>query len=135
MNSDFALALHCILLLAHYSGKMITSVQLSKIVSVHPVRVRKVLSLLKKAGYITSKEGSKGGFLLSCDTDIVKLDDIYQLTQRDVLNPKCHVCPDYCKIGANIENVLVDIFTEADNKLQDFLMTYSLQDILDKLQK
>lgn len=133
MNSSFALALHCLLLLAHYSDTMLTSSQLAEFTSVHAVRVRKILGLLKQEGYIEAKEGKKGGFFLNCDIEKVYLDQIYRLTQKDVLNPRCHSCGGDCKIGANIENLLTEIFSEADHHVQDFLKNYNLKAVLDQL--
>lgn len=53
MNSDFALALHCLLLLAFKLDQPITSAQIAKSAEVHPVRVRKILGELKKADFIS----------------------------------------------------------------------------------
>lgn len=133
VNSSFALALHCLLLLAHYSDTMLTSSRLAYFTSVHAVRVRKILGLLKQEGYIDAKEGKNGGFFINCDIEKVHLDEIYRLTQKDVLNPRCHSCPDECKIGANIENLLIEIFSEADQNVQSFLKKHSLKSVLDQL--
>ncbi len=133
MNSEFALALHSLVLLAHDPEKMLKSSEIAKSISVHPVRVRKNLSLLKKSGYIDSKEGIKGGFTFNYNPQKITLDEIYCLTLKDVLKPKCHsCCQTRCKVGANIEDVLTEIFTEADLKLQDFLKKTNLQMLLDR---
>jgi DNA-binding IscR family transcriptional regulator len=62
MNSDFTLAIHSLSYLALQSDRMSTASQLrvnceaiSESAGVHPVRIRKVLSLLKKHGIIKSK--------------------------------------------------------------------------------
>ena len=133
MNSEFALALHSLILLAYDPDQMLKSSEIAKSISVHPVRVRKILSLLKKSGYIDSREGIKGGFIFNCNPEKVTLDEIYRLTLKDVLKPKCHsCCESRCKVGANIEDVLDDIFLEADQKLQDFLRKTNLKMLLER---
>ncbi|MEH6993412.1 Rrf2 family transcriptional regulator, partial [Neobacillus drentensis] len=52
MNSDFTLAIHSLTLLALQPDRMSTSEYISESAGVHPVRIRKVLSLLKKHGFI-----------------------------------------------------------------------------------
>lgn len=135
INSDFALALHSILLLASDKENCLTSSQLSSMLKVHSVRIRKVLSRMKNAGYIESKEGAGGGFFISCNISRVTLKDIYVLTQDDLLKAKCHSCCPSCKIGVNIEKVLDSILSDADEKFQNYLENYSLQKVLDKMQQ
>jgi DNA-binding IscR family transcriptional regulator len=57
MNSDFTLAIHSIIFLALQPDRMSPSDAISESACVHPVRIRKVLSLLKKYGFIKLKEG------------------------------------------------------------------------------
>jgi Rrf2 family protein len=133
INSDFALSVHVLLLLASYKGELLTSMMLSELLKVHPVRIRKVLSKMKSMGYIDSKEGSSGGFSISCDLSKVSLKDIYIMNQEDLLKPKCHDCCVTCKIGSNIETVLDEILAGADEKFRDYLEKYTLKKVLGML--
>jgi len=133
MNSDFALALHCLLLLAFKLDQPISSAQIAKSAEVHPVRVRKILGELKKADFIDSKEGARGGFYLKRNTCETSLGEVYQLFSANALKPKVHNCDDTCMIGANIEHVLVSIFDLANANLNDFLNQYKLTDVLQEL--
>jgi Rrf2 family protein len=133
INSDFALGVHALLLLAAREEEYYTSTALSELLNVHPVRIRKVLSRMKNGGFIDSKEGSSGGFTISCDISKVTLKSIYLLTQEDLLKPRCHSCCVTCKIGSNIERVLDDILSGADEKFQDYLEKYTLKDVMKKL--
>ncbi len=130
INSDFAIAVHSMLLLAVKKDQLLSSSKLSEMMNVHAVRVRKVLSQLRDGGYIESKEGVSGGFTLACDPGDVTLRALYELTQRDILKPKCHDCS-CCKIGSNIERVLDDILLEADERVQEYLQGFTLKRILD----
>lgn len=133
INSDFALSVHTLLLLAVNEGELLTSIRLSELMKVHPVRIRKVLSKMKSEGFIESKEGSRGGFSISCDISKVSLKDIYLLNQEDLLKPKCHNCCVSCKIGSNIENVLDGILSGADDKFQEYLGKFTLKSVLGML--
>ena len=130
INSDFAIAVHSMLLLAVHKDQLLSSSKLSDMMNVHAVRVRKVLSQLKDEGFITSKEGVNGGFSLACDPGNVTLRALYELTQRDILKPKCHDCS-CCHIGSNIEKVLDKILIEADGRVQEYLQSFTLKKILD----
>ena len=135
INSDFSLSLHVLLHLAtnEEEGELLTSARLAELMHVHPVQIRRVLAKMKCEGYIDSKEGSRGGFSISCDLDRVSLKDIYLLTQEDLLKPKCNECCSSCKIGHNIEKVLDSIITEVDGKFQENLEKYTLSKVLEML--
>ena len=134
MNSDFALAVNLILVIATDPERTFTSVLLSKLLNnVHPVRIRKTLSLLAKNGIIASKEGVNGGFTIKCDLAKVTLNDIYNLTQKDLLKPKCHECNKSCKVGSNMQRVLNDIFSGADDNLKQYLDGYTLKKVLNRI--
>ena len=135
VSSEFAIALHSMLLLAHDTSKRRTSAELAKDLSVHSVRIRRMLGTLKKAGLIISKVGKKGGFIAGIDPAKISLDQIYRLTSKASLKPKCHACQKTCNIGANIENIINEIFNKADMDLLEFLNIITLDALLKRLQK
>ena len=65
MNSEFTIAVHCLVFLSMRSESMANSEDLSRSVGTHPARVRKVLSVLRKHGYLATKEGAHGGIYLA----------------------------------------------------------------------
>ncbi|CAM3878159.1 hypothetical protein GCM10009865_06550 [Aeromicrobium ponti] len=77
MNSDFTLAIQSLTYLLLQLDCMSTSDSISERAGVHPVRIRKVLSLLKKHGFLKSKEGIGGGFFYARDLEDVNLWEIY----------------------------------------------------------
>jgi Rrf2 family protein len=130
MNSDFTLAIHSLTYLALQPDRMSTSDAISESAGVHPVRIRKVLSLLKKHGIIKSKEGTGGGFIFAMDLDEVNLWDIYKLTSEGALQPKCPESNEQCVVGANMHKVLFAIFLGAEEHLGEFLKHYSMKEIV-----
>lgn len=102
MNSDFALAVHSLVLLVHSPNKMETSKTIATSLDLHPVRVRNILGVLKKEDYIGSKGGPKGGFFLNSSPEDIYLDGI---------------------------------FFKAEEKLEEFLYQYTIQDVFNQLRK
>jgi len=131
MNSDFTLAIHSLTLLALQPDRMSTSEYIAESAGVHPVRIRKVLSLLKKHGFIKSKEGTGGGFIFALDLSEVNLWDIYKITSEGALQPKCPESNEQCIVGANMQSVLFTIFLGAENHLGEYLKDYTIKEIVD----
>ncbi len=135
MNSDFTLAIHSLTYLALQPDRMSTSDAISESAGVHPVRIRKVLSLLKKHGFIKSKEGTGGGFLFADELSEVNLWDIYKATSDGALKPKCPDSNEKCIVGANMRNVLFSIFLGAEEHLGEYLKHYSIKEVVDFINK
>lgn len=135
MNSDFTLAIHSLTYLALKTDRMSTSDAISESAGVHPVRIRKVLSLLKKQGFIASKEGTGGGFIFARDLSEINLWDIYKITSEGALQPKCTASNERCVVGANMKKVLFHIFLGAEEQLGDYLKDYTIRDIVELINK
>jgi Rrf2 family protein len=133
MNSDFTLAIHSLTLLALQPDRMSTSEYIAESAGVHPVRIRKVLSLLKKHGFIKSKEGTGGGFIFALDLSEVNLWDIYRITSEGALQPKCPESNEQCIVGANMQSVLFTIFLGAEDHLGEYLKNYTIREIVDRI--
>ena len=131
MNSDFTLAIHSLTYLALQPDRMSTSDAISESAGVHPVRIRKVLSLLKKHGFIKSKEGTGGGFIFTLDLSEVTLWDIYMITSEGALQPKCPDSNEKCIVGANMKRVLFTIFLGAEEHLGEYLKNYTIKEVVD----
>ena len=131
MNSDFTLAIHSLSFLALQPDRMSTSEAISESAGVHPVRIRKVLSLLKRHGFIKTKEGTGGGFIFAIDLSEVNLWDIYKLTSEGALQPKCPESNEQCIVGANMQKVLFNIFLGAEEHLGLYLKDYTMKEVVD----
>ncbi|MFJ8259801.1 RrF2 family transcriptional regulator [Peribacillus asahii] len=131
MNSDFTLAVHSLTYLALQPDRMSTSDCISESAGVHPVRIRKVLSLLKKHGFIKSKEGTGGGFIFTLELSEVNLWDIYMLTSEGALQPRCPDSNEKCIVGANMKRVLFTIFLGAEEHLGEYLKDYTIKEVVD----
>ena len=131
MNSDFTLAIHSLTFLALQPDRMSTSDAISESACVHPVRIRKVLSLLKKHGIIKSKEGTGGGFIFAKDLSEVNLRDIYKITSEGAQQPRCPDSNERCIVGANMQRVLFSVFLGAEEHLCENLKDYTLKEVIE----
>lgn len=131
MNSDYTLAIHSLVLLALQPDRMSTSEAIAESAGVHPVRIRKVLSLLKKNGVIKSKEGNGGGFIFAKELSEVNLWDIYKITSDGSLQPKCPDSNEQCIVGANMQRVMFSIFFGAEKHMGEYLKTFSIKEVID----
>lgn len=77
MNGEFCVAAHALVYL-HHKGVPLSSDALAENICTHPARVRKVLSRLKAAGLVVSKEGEGGGYHFPGDPAAVSLLDVAQ---------------------------------------------------------
>ena len=57
MNSDFTVAVHALVCLAH-SGKVLSSEALAENICTNPARIRKLSAKLKRAGVMETNDGS-----------------------------------------------------------------------------
>ncbi len=61
MTSEFGVAVHALVFLSHRQTTH-SSEELAQNICTNPARVRKIMSKLKKAGLIETKEGAEGGY-------------------------------------------------------------------------
>ncbi|MDQ1910607.1 Rrf2 family transcriptional regulator [Paenibacillus sp. GD4] len=137
MNSEFTIAVHSLVLLAYRSDHMATSEMLAHNVCTHPARVRKVMSSLRKAGYVKTKEGIGGGYQLSCEPSAVTLDEVYRTTSIGSMKPGwCSGDVEQeCMIACNMAEVMDGIFNEAEQQLLDYLKKVTVADVLNRVRE
>jgi Rrf2 family protein len=136
MNSEFTIAVHSLVLLAHKPDHMATSEYIAMNVATHPARIRKVMSLLRKEGYVRTKEGIGGGFILNCDPEQVTLAEVYRLTSLGTLKPSwCSGDPSRsCPVSSNMKQVMDGIFYEAELHMERYLEGHTVASVLQQVQ-
>ncbi|TDF95531.1 RrF2 family transcriptional regulator [Paenibacillus piri] len=137
MNSEFTIAVHSLVLLAYRPDHMATSDMIAYNVCTHPARVRKVMALLRKQGYVAAKEGQGGGFLLNCEPEQVTLAEVYRLTSMGSVKPNwCSGDLDQdCMIACNMASVMDHIFAGAEKQLIDYFHQSTIQDVLNQVRE
>lgn len=137
MNSEFTVAVHSLVLLAYLPDHMASSETIARNVSTNPTRIRKIMSTLRKHGFVKTKEGIGGGYILNCEPDEVTLAQIYRALSGGTLKPHwCSGNPDEdCLVSANIQGVMDHFFYEAEQHYVAYLEKNTLQTALDKIRK
>lgn len=77
MKSDFCIALHALVFLDHKACAL-SSEQLAENICTNAARVRKVMGLLRTAGFVETREGIDGGYKIIADPAKITLAKIAQ---------------------------------------------------------
>ncbi|ALS25964.1 Rrf2 family transcriptional regulator [Paenibacillus cisolokensis] len=137
MNSEFTIAVHSLVLLAYLPERMATSETIAVNVGTHPARVRKVMSCLRRGGYVDTREGSGGGYWLTAQPAEVTLKDIYRVIAIGSLMPNwCSGNPDAdCIVGSNMKEVMYGIFCAAEQRLESYFAGITIADVLAQIRE
>jgi Rrf2 family protein len=137
VNSDFTIAVHSLVYLAYLPDHMASSDAIAKNVCTNPARIRKIMSSLRNKGYVKTKEGIGGGYILSCNTNDVTLSDIYRIVSQGSLKPHwCTGDPEQkCLISSKTQVVMDEIFSNAEQYLQDHLEKTTIASVLEKIKQ
>ncbi len=135
MNSEFTIAVHSLVYLSYLPDKMASSDMIAENVGTHSVRIRKVMSGLRKSGYVNTREGSGGGYKLMIDPSTVTLADVYRVMAQGSLIPSwCSGNPEMdCVVGSNMNQVMFGIFCTAEKQLEAHFSAITISDILKQI--
>ena len=137
MNSEFTIAVYSLVYLAYLPDRMASSESIAENVQTNSARVRKVMGVLRKSGYVETREGTRGGYRLSIDPDTVTLGDIYRAMAQGSLMPTwCSGDPDMdCVVGSIMRSVMNGIFCTAEQRLEDYFDGISISSVLGQIRE
>ena len=136
ISSRFAVAVHVLALLATGRGEPRTSEYVARSVNTNPAVVRRILSMLARAGLTRSRFGSGGGSMLARPASEITLRDVYRAVECEERlfslhhEPPSHKCP----VGRNIERVLERATGAAQTALEEQLATRTVADVMEEIQ-
>lgn len=135
MNSQFAIAVHVLMMLAKKSDEYVKSDFLAESVNTNAVVIRRLLCGLREAGLVISQTGSAGGTRLSRKAEEINLADVFQAVSSGfvfALHPKP---PNQdCPVGKNIESILCNLQKDIDQAIGEKLEKYTLRDVLERVE-
>ena len=136
ISSRFAVAVHVLALLATGRGEPRTSEYIAGSVNTNPAVVRRILSMLARAGLTRSRFGSGGGSMLARPANEITLRDVYRAVEcEERLFSLHHERPSAkCPVGRNIERVLVRATGAAQTALEEQLATRTVADVMEEIQ-
>ncbi|MFC4636828.1 Rrf2 family transcriptional regulator [Deinococcus hohokamensis] len=134
MNSQYSIAVHVLALLNAFPEPM-TSEEIAGSVGVNPVVVRHVTGLLRRAGLLDTQRGVPGARLTRPAEEITLL-DIYRAVGAPDSVLKLHQKPNpACPVGARIQGVLDEVFSQAQAALEARLAQVRLSEVNAALQQ
>jgi Rrf2 family protein len=137
VNSDFTIAVHSLVFLAYLPDHMASSEVIAKNVCTNPARIRKMMSRLRNHGFVNTKEGIGGGYILGCDPQVVTLAEVYGIVSLGMLKPHwCTGDPEQkCIVSSNTQVVMDQIFSGAELHLEMYLGNITISSVLEKIKQ
>ena len=131
-NTRFATGVHALVLLAAEPDGLQTSEDVAGKLSINPVVVRRVFSLLHRAGLLESQKGPHGGSRLAKPAKAITLAAIYKaLDGGELFHAGALSGPQTARVGAALKKV----FGDAEGALRDELEKTRLSDLAKKAGK
>ena len=120
-NTQFALAVHMLTLLAGSAPALLSSEEMAGSAGSSPVHVRRVLGGLREAGLVTSRPGVGGGWQLATDPQTTTLADVWRVVHGDDAVLGLHGAHPDCTVGQSIQQLLTDVDRRAQRAIADEL--------------
>ena len=131
-NSQFAIAVHILAMLANSCDERIKSDYIAKSVNTNPVVIRRLLSTLYENGLVVSQTGACGGSCLTRKASSISLLEIYRsVCTGEVFSLPRNEPDQNCMVGKNIQTVLEKVQAEIDIAIEEKLSRYTLQDVIE----
>lgn len=129
-----AIHILCFIILADETQPL-TSAAIAKSIHTNPSYVRQLMSLLRKAGLLTSVRGHARPALTHTPEDIT-LRDCYRAICGDepLLHQDTHTNPE-CGVGVNIQLALRDCYDIVQHAAEEEMGRITLKEILDRYHK
>ncbi|RKD13199.1 Rrf2 family transcriptional regulator [Pelobium manganitolerans] len=132
-NGRFAIATHILVLLCKNERELLSSDYIASSININPVLVRKEISVLKKAGVVSSKEGKNGGCYLAKKASDINLGFIFKLVfPKSILSLAKNTPNPKCPVGKKINGHLENLYSEAEQAMLQKLSNINLKDFCKK---
>jgi Rrf2 family protein len=131
VSTRFTVALHILTLLASSPNQALTSAYIAGSVNTNPVVIRRLLGLLRRAGFVSSQGGAGGGWKLARAAEFITLASVRRAVNES--SPfSLHSQPPNpaCPVGRNIQGALLGIYGEAERALEDRLARTTVHELL-----
>ena len=135
MNSDFYIAVHALVYLTHIHGKA-SSDELAENMCTSAVRVRRVLSQLKKAGLVETREGKQGGYHIAGDEEKINLCMIVDALHLELFSFAWpHDMNQNCLIASGMGEIMSSMYEEMEERCRAYLADKRIIDLVHTLEE
>lgn len=105
-NTQFAVAIHVLTMLGGLPGTPVSSETMAGSVAANPVYLRRVLGQLRAAGFVDSRPGPRGGWLLMKEPSEITLGDAWRAVQPEAQIFATHHVNPSCPVGSSMSATL-----------------------------
>ncbi|NJM48658.1 MAG: Rrf2 family transcriptional regulator [Alkalinema sp. RU_4_3] len=135
-STRFAVTVHILSILALHDRQPVRSEYLAASVCTNPAVIRRLLCKLSDAGLTSSQLGYGGGTMLAKPADQITLLDIFHLVEDPNIFEMHRTKPnENCSIGRNIQEILLQSTTKAQQVLEDELAKTTIAQVSKEIQK
>jgi Rrf2 family protein len=127
-NTRFATGVHALVLLAAEPDGLKTSEEIAERLGINPVVVRRIFSMLRRAGLLESQKGPHGGSKLARSAKQITLADIYGALDGGELFHTARKGSQPAKVSAALKRA----FARAEEAMRDELSRTTLNQIAKK---
>lgn len=136
LNCRFTIAIHILCLLAVFNPTPLSSEFIARSVNTNPVVIRRILSMLRKAGIVKSRPGIGGGWEILIKPENLTLGRIYTIVRPGTIFPMHNRQPNIrCPVGRNIQRGLALYYQKAQTAMETELNNSTLADVLEEVLK
>jgi Rrf2 family protein len=137
LSSKLSVGVHILSVLACKRGEPMTSEFIAGSVNTNPVVIRRLLGLFRDAGYVESKNGAGGGWVLVTEPRRITLLDVLEAVEphNELFALHSSVPNAQCPIGCNIQGVLTEIYADVQKGVAQRLARSTIASVMAKLEK
>lgn len=133
-NSQFAVAIHVLTILARSGENRVKSDYLAGSVNTNPVVIRRLLGNLQEANLVVSQVGATGGTSLAKHPKDIRLSEIYKaLPCGEVFALHSKKPNQDCPVGKNMAAFLCGLQKEIDKSIDEKLNQFTLRDVMERI--
>ena len=130
-NTQFAIAIHILTLLAQAHGALLTSTEMASSVNTNPAFLRRILGGLSRAEMVESQPGAAGGWRLRRAPEAITLRAIFRAVDDGHLLAMHHDPNPNCPVGGVIQSTLEQYFGEAETAFERTLEGRTLAQVVE----
>ena len=132
VNTRFCTGIHTLILLAAEPDVQQTSDEIARKLNTNPVVIRRVLSLLRQAGLVSSQKGPSGGSKLAKPGKAIRLGDVSRALEPVSIFHGSSLSGDH---AAKVNGALEKIYRDAQAALEGELDSTTLSQLAKKSEK
>jgi Rrf2 family protein len=130
-SSRFVVAAHALALLGYGDGEAMTSEYIAGSVNTNPVVVRRILTMLARAGLVITQEGAGGGVRLAKPAKAIALRAVYLAVESESMFALHPQQPNpACPVGRTIQSALQPTLRAAEEAMLDSLADVTVADVV-----